>query len=94
MTTESLSHKYAISPEVIESRLGDELVLLHLGSGIYFGLDSLGTRIWNALKDKAPLTLLCEKIADEFTVPVAQVEEDIRTLLADLRSHEIILESA
>ncbi len=34
---------YVPCPDAMESRLGEETVILHLGSGTYFGLDAVGT---------------------------------------------------
>jgi hypothetical protein len=36
----------------MESRLGEETVILHLGSGVYFGLDAVGTLVWEAIRGR------------------------------------------
>lgn len=47
MTTQlDLSARYTRHPDAMESRLRDETVILHLQSGIYFGLDTVGTVVW------------------------------------------------
>ena len=91
--TDSLVARYSVSPEVVESKVGNEMVLLHLGSGTYFSLDVLGTRIWEALKVTTPLPAICATIAGEFRVPVDQVEDYTRALLTELTDHQIIVET-
>ncbi len=73
--------------------MGDETVLLHLGSGTYFGLDPLGTRIWTAMKDGVEVASICQTIADEFGVELARVQQDARNFLSDLKAHQIIVEA-
>ena len=43
--------KLFVPPHVISRRVGDEAVLLNLESGIYFGLDGVGKRIWDSLNE-------------------------------------------
>ena len=49
--TDILDQNLEPSREAVESRVGEETVLLHLKSGTYFGIDAVGTRIWALLKD-------------------------------------------
>ena len=85
--------KFLVSPDVAVSSVGDETVLLHLGSGIYFGLDELGTRVWKALQCFASVSQVCDGIAVEYDVPLEQVKKDIRLLLGELQSHDLIVET-
>lgn len=78
------------SPHAVESRLGDETVILHLESGTYFGLDGLGTRIWEQLKRGGDQQAICAAIAEEFDVTPAQVEADARLFLDQLLEHAIL----
>ena len=51
-----LSDKFAVSDEVVAREVGGEMVLLDLASGQYFGLDTVGGRIWELLSER-PRTL-------------------------------------
>ena len=79
------------SSDAVESRVGDETVLLHLKSGIYFGLDAMGTRIWEMLKDGSAPREICARIAEEHNVPLATVEEDARRFLGELKDNDIVV---
>jgi len=54
--------------------VGDETVLLDLSSGIYFGLDGVGKRIWESVADGLSLGETAAVIATEFEVEEAQAQ--------------------
>ena len=89
--TDILTRALTLSDQVVETGVGDELVLLHLGSGIYFGLDPVGTRIWSGLRQGLAASAICDALADEYGIERAQAEEDTRRFLADLEAHDILL---
>lgn len=78
------------SPDAVESRVGDETVLLHLKSGTYFGLDQMGTRIWAMLKEGTAPAAICGRLTEEFDVEADVAEADVRRFLSELRSNGII----
>ena len=43
---------YAASPAVVFRQMDDGAVLLDLESGVYFGLDEVGTRVWTLLLER------------------------------------------
>lgn len=79
-----------IPPEVMARQVGDETVILDLTSGKYFGLDPVGTRVWHLLAAGKPLAEVCDAIVAEFEVTRADAEEDLRELLANLRTEGLI----
>lgn len=85
-----LSQRLRPSSQAAESLVGDETVILHLKSGIYYGLDATGTRIWALLKDGLAPSQICARIAGEFDVAPAQVEEDTRRFLSDLKANDLV----
>jgi hypothetical protein len=88
--TDILDRHWRIAGSAAASKVGDETVLLHLGSGTYFGLDPLGTRIWQGLEAGQQPRALCRDIADEFAEPLERVEEDVRTFLDELAGQALI----
>ena len=89
--TDLLSRRLIPSPDAAESRVGDETVLLHRKSGLYFGLDAMGTRIWSMLKEGRNPTQICTEIACGHDVERATVEADVRAFLGDLDAHSLIV---
>lgn len=81
---------YTVSAEAIESRLGDETVILHLGSGTYFGLDPVGTITWERLQEGDTPDAICAHIHEVFADVPDEVDADIATFLAKLLDHDLI----
>ena len=90
--TDILDQRLQPSSDAVESRVGDETVLLHLGSGTYFGLDAMGTRIWALLKEGVMPADIQRRIEDEHDVAAETVETDIRRFLAELKANDILVE--
>ena len=51
----NLNQTIALSPQVISQEVAGETVLLDLESECYFGLDAVGTRIWQLICDSGEL---------------------------------------
>jgi PqqD family protein of HPr-rel-A system len=91
--TDILDQRLRPSLDAIESKVGDETVLLHLKSGTYFGLDAMGTRIWSMLKDGVSSPVICERLIEEFDVTGDVVQQDTRQFLDELKSNGIVEEA-
>ena len=88
-----IMRKYSPSPHAVESRVGDETVILHLQSGTYFGLDLMGTHIWISLKEGVGFNAICETITDDYDTSLETVKDDLKQLVANLVEHDILVES-
>lgn len=90
--TITLDQKFAASEDVVSREVSGEMVLLDLASGQYFGLDTVGSRIWELLSDKAQsLGELCDAIEAEYDAPRAVIESDIIALAGDLTERGLIV---
>lgn len=91
--TDILERRLKPSVDAAESPVGDETVILHLKDGIYYGLDSVGTRIWALLKEGAPIADICEQLSQEFGVDRGIIEADARRFLNDLHASGLVVEA-
>ena len=90
-----LSDSYTTSDDVVAREVGGEMVLLDLASGQYFGLDTVGGRIWELLSDRAhTLSELCDVIESEFDAPRERIEADMMALAQQLSEQELIVAKA
>lgn len=69
------------SSDVLASSMGEELVMVDLDSGSYFGLDSIGAEIWARLEKPVLVSALCEELEREFEVDPATCTGDVLSLL-------------
>ena len=65
-------------------RVGDEVVILDIASGRYFGLNDVGAVIWDHLDHEATRRDLVDAVVASFDVDRAQAAADIDELVAEL----------
>lgn len=78
------------SEHAVESRVGEETVLLHLENGTYYGLDAVGTRIWALLKEGMEPQAICEILWHEYGQAQDVIAADVRQFLSDLEAQGIV----
>ena len=77
-------------PEQISADLGGEAVILHLKSGVYYGLNEIGEKIWNLIQEPKTFQELQAAVLAEYDVEPKQCEQDLKALLQDLAKQELI----
>lgn len=85
-----MSVEVKISEEVLVRHLQGETVLLDLRSQHYFGLDEVGTRIWQLLAERGETGAVVEAMVEEFDVERSEVERDLVDFLAQLEAAELV----
>lgn len=91
--TDVLKQVLRPSPDAAESAVGGETVILHLVNGTYYGLDVMGTRVWEMLKEGIGNDEICARIAADFGIDQSVVEADVRAFLGDLKAQDIVIDS-
>ena len=77
-------------PDIVFTAVGDETVLMGTATGKYYGLDDIGTDIWNRLKAPIAVRELCAVLAAEYAGKTEEIERDVLTLLAQLAADGLI----
>lgn len=88
-----LSRRIVPVADAAESFVGDETIILHLRSGIYFGLDATGTKVWKLLKQGLTPTEICKRLTEEHDADRETVEADVRHFLTELQTHQMIADA-
>jgi len=86
----SLETRVVIGGNVVSRDLDGEAIILNLESGIYFGLDSVGTRIWSLLQEDGSLRRTFELLEQEYDVEPERLKADILRLVEELRSNDLL----
>ena len=86
----TLAARVTPSHSVVFQQLEQEAVLLNLDSGMYFGLDPVGTRIWNLLAEGQSLLQIVSTIIAEYEVDHEQCKSDLLKLLGDLEAQGLV----
>jgi hypothetical protein len=74
----------------VSSDLGGETVILNLSSGVYFGLDLVGTHIWNQIQEPRTVAELRDSILEKYDVEPERCERDLLALLEELKDDGLI----
>lgn len=80
----------SISKDVLAQELAGETVLLDLNSENYFGLDAVGTRVWQLLNDGQDESGMIDILLDEYEVEREVLERDLAELLDRLNAAGLI----
>ena len=86
----NLTDKPTIPAQVMARQVGDETVILDLGSGTYFGLDPVGARIWQLIGEGKTLGEICDTMLDEYDVAREALERDVVELADKLLEQKLI----
>ena len=78
------------SGDVLVSEFGNELVLLNLRDGVYYGLEDVGARIWALLKQPVTLSAIRDAIVSEYDVNPTSCERDVRALVEELATKGLV----
>lgn len=79
-----------ISKDVLFRELEGEAVLLNLESGVYFGLDPVGTRIWALFPEHQLLSDIVQRIVAEYAVTEDCCAADLLTLVESLSREGLV----
>jgi hypothetical protein len=82
---------FKLSPDVMFRNLEGEAVLLDLGSGTYFGLNEVGTRVWQLVEAGRRPAEIVDVLTAEYEADRATIEADVTRLLDELQSRRLIL---
>ena len=92
MGARTISNSAVISAasDVLVSEFGEELVILNLRDGVYYGLEDVGSRIWSLLQEPVTISMLRDALVEEFDVDPARSERDVRALLEEFAAHGLV----
>ena len=89
--SDQLTTRWRVSDDAVANPVGDETVILHLGNGNYFGLNPIGTSLWEGLKAGLLPSEVCDQILQEYDAERDVVEKDIEHFLSNLAENDLIV---
>src|SRR2546428_1202630 len=79
-----------IPDDVMFRILGDEAVILNVASGVYFGLDSVGTRMWQLMSEHGSTEKVVKALLAEYEVEEGQLRRDLDNLVQQLTDKGLV----
>ena len=79
-----LPKRVKMSPEVLFRELDGEAVMLDLGTEKYYGLDKVGTRMWQLLEEHDDTEKVIAVLLTEYDVTEERLRQDLAELVENL----------
>jgi len=86
----TLESKIRVGDDVHCQEVDGEAVLLNLESGKYFGLDRVGTRMWQLLTEHGQVEPALRVLLQEYDVPEDRLRQDLMSLIDKLAAHGLV----
>jgi hypothetical protein len=74
----------------VSADLAGETAILNLSDGVYYGLDAVGSRIWQLLQQPVSIPAIRDTLLREYDVTPERCTEDIYALVRQLLGHGLI----
>ena len=74
----------------VSADLSDEVVMLDLESGVYYGLDAVGARIWSLIQEPRAVGDIRDTLLEEYQVEPNRCERELLALLRELAAEGLI----
>ncbi len=88
--TPFLAKKIIIAPDVLVNHVDRESVFLDMKTEKYFGLDEVGTQMWQALTASGSVQEAYEKLLLVYEVDPQQLQSDLESFIGSLREHGLL----
>ena len=86
----TLDTAVAANPDALSSSVGIETVILHFTAGTYYGLDEVGSRIWELVQTPRQVREIRDTLLDEYDVEPERCEQTLFAFLGSLAEHGLI----
>ena len=86
----TLDSTVTASDPVVSRQVANEIVLLNMETGAYYGLDPVGARMWELLSQGNTVRQVVDTLTPEYDVEAQQLEYDLLEFLARLGAKGLI----
>lgn len=76
--------------EQISCGLSGEAVILQLQTGVYYGLNPVGAKVWELVQQPRTVAEIRDALVAEYTVDPETCERDVERLVEDLASRKLV----
>ena len=74
----------------VSTVLDGEAVLLELSRGVYFGLNEVGTRVWQLVQEPRDVASIRDAVCEEYDVTPERCLTDVSDLLERMRDEGLV----
>lgn len=85
-----VTQRLTVPKHVVGEVLDGETFLLNLTTGVYFGLNQTGTRVWQLIAAQVDLPNIALQLAKEFDAEPQAIRSDVERLIEKLRAQDLL----
>lgn len=78
------------SEKIVSSEIDGETVMMSVDMGSYYGLNEIGTRIWELIESPRTISDICDQLTKEYKVEPETCRKEIFDFLSTLTEEEIV----
>lgn len=86
----SMSSVVQWDPNQIAATVDREIVILSVERGSYYGLDDIGSEIWEKLANPTRIGAICDALAEKYEADRPAIERDVLALLEQMATEGLI----
>jgi hypothetical protein len=79
------------SAQAVTAEVGEEIIFLHEGEGVYFSLDGVGAFVWKNLEAPRTYRELVDLVLEEYDVEEELLRADLTALMAEMVAKGLLL---
>ena len=76
--------------ELLTTVVDGELIGMSVEQGACYGLNGVGTRIWDLLVEPRSIASLCEQLTSEYDVDAAKCLDEVLALVEELQAEGLV----
>ena len=80
-----------VDANLLVSQLAGETVLMNTTTGDYFGINAVGTKIWNLLAQPVSTDSLLESLVGSYDISMEQCRIEVKQFLQNLESRKLVV---
>jgi len=76
--------------EMLTSNIGEEIVMMSIDNSAYYGLDPIGSNIWEMLAEPIRVSDLCAQLMQRYEVNEQDCQRDVLNFLNQMRNEDLL----
>jgi Coenzyme PQQ synthesis protein D (PqqD) len=78
------------SESLLFNNIGDEVVMMDIEHGSYYGLEKVASRIWAFTEQPTSVGSVCDRLVAEYDVTPEQCRQEVGAFLSELVGRRIV----
>ena len=78
------------SDALLSTSLGDDVVMMDVEQGAYYGLEAVAARIWALTEQPLSVGLLCDRLVTEYQISPEQCQQEVLAFLSELLNQHVV----